>query len=93
MNNKYEDYVRSLLEGGKNLLNISKLLERFRRAQAIKKILEKQDQQLKKTYLNKMRRKENKWMELAIQKFATRASIRSSPAICLWRLKAYALNS
>jgi hypothetical protein len=59
----------------------------------IQKILEKQDELLKKSYLNKMRKKENKWMELAIKKFATRASIRSSPtAITFWRLKTYALN-
>lgn len=44
--------------------------------------------------MNKMRKKENKWMELAIKKFATRASIRSSPAaITLWRLKTFALNA
>lgn len=48
---------------------------------------------MKKSYLNKMRKKENKWMEVAIKKFATRASIRSSPtAITFWRLKTYASN-
>jgi hypothetical protein len=51
--------------------------------------VDKQDLKLQKFYLNKMRKKENKWMELAIQKFATRASLRSSPAISLWRLKTY----
>ena len=40
-----------------------------------------------------MRKKENRWMELAIQKFATRASIRSSPAVGLWRLKTFVANS
>jgi hypothetical protein len=60
----------------------------------LQKILEKQDELLKKSYLNKLRKKENKWMELAIKKFATRASIRSSPgAITLWRFKTYAANT
>ena len=40
-----------------------------------------------------MRIKENKWMQLAIKKFATRASIISSPAVGLWRLKTYVGNS
>ena len=72
---------------------MNKLLLRFKRGLAIQKVLEKQDKQLLKEYLNRMRKKENKWMELAIQKFATRASIRSSPAISLWRLKAYVMNT
>ena len=94
MSSRYEEQAKRLIDNCNNLQNIAKLLERFKRAQKLQKILEKQDEQLKKSYLNKMRKKENKWMELAIKKFATRASIRSSPAaITLWRLKTFALNA
>ena len=72
---------------------MNNLLLRFKRGLALQKIIEKQDKQLRSKYLNKMRKRENKWMELAIQKFATRASIRSSPAVGLWRLKTFVTNS
>lgn len=74
-------------------MNLNKLLMRFKRGQAIQRVIEKQDEALKRKYLNRMRKKSNKWMELAIKKFATRASIRSSPAISLWRLKTYVMNT
>lgn len=54
---KYDQYAKNLIEGGVNVVNITKIIERFKRAQTLKRILEKQDEQLKKEYLNKMRKK------------------------------------
>ena len=39
------------------MMNMNKLLLRFKRGLAIQKILEKQDNQLLKVYLNRMRKK------------------------------------
>lgn len=90
---KNNSRVNLFFQKGSTIINMYKLLMRFKRGLAIQKIIEKQDKQLLKTYLQRMRKRENKWMELAIQKFATRASIRSSPAISLWRLKTYFMNT
>lgn len=90
---KYSSTAQFFFANGLNILNLNKLLMRLKRGQALQRILQRQDESLKKIYLNKMRKKSNIWMELAMKKFATRASIRSSPAIALWRLKTYMLNT
>lgn len=93
LNAKYKIFASCLFEECINIKNITKLLERYKRAQALKRILEKQDEQLKKAFLNRMRKRENKWMSDAVRKFATRAYLRSSPAVALWRMKTYASNN
>ena len=93
LDKKYKENTSVFYERGQALIDVNKFLQRLKRAEILRKIVEKQDFKLQKEYLNKMRKKENKWMELAIQKFATRASLRSSPAISLWRLKTYIVNS
>jgi len=93
LDKKSKENTSVFYERGQALIDVNKFLQRLKRAEILRKIVEKQDFKLQKEYLNKMRKKENKWMELAIQKFATRASLRSSPAISLWRLKTYIVNS
>lgn len=93
LDKKSKENTSVFYERGQTLIDINKFLQRLKRAEILRKIVEKQDFKLQKEYLNKMRKKENKWMELAIKKFATRASLRSSPAISLWRLKTYIVNS
>ena len=68
----------------------ARLLRRFRCGQAVKRILEKQDEGLKRRVMAILREKRNKWMELGIRRLATRAAVRSSPAVALWRLRSYA---
>jgi hypothetical protein len=62
LSNKYESYARSLIDNGEKMVNLNKILLRFKRGQALQKILEKQDESLKKNYLNRMRKKSNIWM-------------------------------
>ena len=93
LNVKLKFFSSCLFEECINIKNITKLLERYKRAQLLKRILEKQDEQLKKAFLNRMRKRENKWMSDAVRKFATRAYLRSSPAVALWRMKTYASNN
>lgn len=57
LSNRYLNEARNLFENGKVLVNLNKLLLRFKRGQTIQRIIEKQDQQLKKHYLNRMRKK------------------------------------
>ena len=73
-----------------NDVKIITLLQKFKRGTAIKNILDKQDKKLLAAYFDKLKKKENKWMDLAIQKFGTRSSLRSSLGVSLWRLKTYA---
>ena len=56
---------------------------------AVKKIFDKQDKKLLKNYLIRMKKKENPWVARSIRMFATHSSIKSSPAVSLWRMKAF----
>ncbi len=66
------------------------LLQKFKKGTAVKNILQKQNKKLLQGYFDKLKKKENIWIDESIKKFATRASIRSSLSISLWRFKTFA---
>lgn len=87
---KIQDLERIFFHIDQNDVKIVQLLQLFKKGSAIKNILQKQDKKILKIYFEKMKKKENRWIDESIRKFATRSSIRSSVAISLWRLKTYA---
>lgn len=62
LKSQYDSYARKLLDNSLVIMSLNRLLQQFKRGQAIQRIIEKQDEALKKKYLNRMRKKSNRWM-------------------------------
>ena len=87
LSNKEKHNLASIFNSDREAKDRELLLTRFMRGMKIKKILDAQDKKLLSQTLEKLKKKENKWIGESMKRFVVRSHIKSSMAVSLWRLR------
>ena len=85
--NKEKSNLSSIFNSDREAKDRELLLTRFMKGMKIKKILDSQDKKLLRKTMEKLKKKENKWIVESMKRFIVRSHIKSSMAVSLWRFR------